>query len=108
MLALQNHPPVIENHRDMLRMIAEVESPALKACLDAPRWKVDASKRVVTLDVEATVPPAVRAELAQMGHAIEAGNDTYMDFGAGQFIYKLDGDYLAASDPRRDGQAVGY
>jgi sugar phosphate isomerase/epimerase len=35
-LALQNHPPVIADHRDMLRMIAEIDSPALKACFDAP------------------------------------------------------------------------
>lgn len=35
-LALQNHPPVIENHRDMLRMIAEVGSSSVKACFDAP------------------------------------------------------------------------
>jgi sugar phosphate isomerase/epimerase len=35
-LALQNHPPVIANHDDMLRMIGEVGSPALKACFDAP------------------------------------------------------------------------
>ena len=35
-LALQNHPPVIADYRDMLRMIAEVGSPALKACFDAP------------------------------------------------------------------------
>jgi len=35
-LALQNHPPVIANHQDMLRMIEEVGSPALKACFDAP------------------------------------------------------------------------
>ncbi len=35
-LALQNHPPVIDTHRDMIRMINEVGSPALKACLDAP------------------------------------------------------------------------
>lgn len=35
-LALQNHPPVIDTHQDMLRMIREVDSRALKACLDAP------------------------------------------------------------------------
>jgi sugar phosphate isomerase/epimerase len=35
-LALQNHPPVIASHHDMLRMIAEVSSPALRACFDAP------------------------------------------------------------------------
>jgi sugar phosphate isomerase/epimerase len=35
-LALQNHPPVTNTHEDMLRMIQEVDSRALKACLDAP------------------------------------------------------------------------
>jgi sugar phosphate isomerase/epimerase len=35
-LALQNHPPIVENGDDMLRMIREVDSPALKACFDAP------------------------------------------------------------------------
>lgn len=35
-LALQNHPPVIDTHQDVLRMIREVDSRALKACLDAP------------------------------------------------------------------------
>jgi sugar phosphate isomerase/epimerase len=35
-LALQNHPPVTNNPADMLRMIREVDSPHLKACLDAP------------------------------------------------------------------------
>ncbi len=36
MLALQNHPPVTNTPADMLRMIGEVGSPHLKACLDAP------------------------------------------------------------------------
>jgi hypothetical protein len=31
-----------------------------------------------------------------------------MDYGAGQFAYKIDGGYLAASDWRRDGEAVGF
>ena len=35
-LALQNHPPIIDTPADMLRMIREVGSPWLKACLDAP------------------------------------------------------------------------
>jgi sugar phosphate isomerase/epimerase len=35
-LALQNHPPVLNDHRDMLRMIAEIDHPSLKACFDAP------------------------------------------------------------------------
>lgn len=35
-LALQNHAPVTNSPVDMLRMIEEVGSPHLKACLDAP------------------------------------------------------------------------
>jgi len=35
-LALQNHRPIIDSYQDMLDFIHEVDSPALKACLDPP------------------------------------------------------------------------
>jgi sugar phosphate isomerase/epimerase len=35
-LALQNHAPVTNSPADVLRMIREIASPHLKACLDAP------------------------------------------------------------------------
>jgi sugar phosphate isomerase/epimerase len=35
-LALQNHKPVIKNYRDVLKMVSEVDSPALKVSLDVP------------------------------------------------------------------------
>jgi len=35
-LALQNHKPVINDWRDMIKMVKEVDSPNLKVCLDAP------------------------------------------------------------------------
>jgi sugar phosphate isomerase/epimerase len=35
-LALQNHKPLIKDHHDVLRMVKEVNSPALKVSLDAP------------------------------------------------------------------------
>ena len=38
-LALQNHEPIIDRYRHMLELIREVDSPALKACLDAPLLK---------------------------------------------------------------------
>jgi sugar phosphate isomerase/epimerase len=38
-LALQNHKPVINDHKDMLRMVKEVGSPHLKVSLDA--WIMD-------------------------------------------------------------------
>jgi gamma-glutamyltranspeptidase/glutathione hydrolase len=50
--------------------------------------------------------------LNDLGHELELINDSYQDFGAGQFIWRM-GDpqvqgYIAASDPRRAGQAVGF
>ncbi|MCZ6680088.1 MAG: sugar phosphate isomerase/epimerase [Candidatus Poribacteria bacterium] len=38
-LALQNHEPIITHYQHMLDFIAEVNSPALKACLDSPLMK---------------------------------------------------------------------
>ena len=38
-LALQNHPPLIRDHHDLLRMVKEVNSPNLQLCLDAPLMK---------------------------------------------------------------------
>jgi gamma-glutamyltranspeptidase/glutathione hydrolase len=50
--------------------------------------------------------------LRDLGHRVEPFADSYQDYGAGQFIWRL-GDpavqgYAAASDPRRDGQAAGW
>jgi gamma-glutamyltranspeptidase/glutathione hydrolase len=56
--------------------------------------------------------PALREGLKALGHRFEPAADTYLDFGSGQFIARLSDDledgYVAASDSRRDGQAVGY
>ena len=76
-----------------------------QAVLDAPRWKLATTGAV---DLEANASPELRAKLGAMGHVIAAQPDSYMDFGAGQFIVKSDDGYVAASDPRRDGQAAGF
>jgi len=44
-LALQNHTPIITNYRQMLDFIDEVDSPALKACLDPPLMEVHTEER---------------------------------------------------------------
>ncbi len=76
-----------------------------QAALDAPRWKVNGG---LAIDLEASAPAELRAGLAALGHRLEATPDSYMDFGAGQFIVRIDGGYAAASDHRRDGQAAGF
>jgi len=91
----------------MLRMIDHRQNP--QAACDAPRWKVS---RGLSVDVEATMQPEAVAQLRALGHQLEAIADPYMDFGAGQFIWRLSADiddgYVAASDSRRDGCAVGF
>jgi sugar phosphate isomerase/epimerase len=52
-LALANHPPVIKNYRDVLRMVREVDSPNLKVSLEAPLMHVadEASIRKAAFEV---------------------------------------------------------
>ena len=83
------------------------QSPQV-AC-DAPRWRFNAG---LEINVEAAMDKGLVQALAERGHRMEVINDSYQDFGAGQFIWragdpKVEG-YVAASDARRDGQAVGF
>ncbi len=80
-----------------------------QAACDAPRWKWNQG---LEIELEPAIDPASRQELARRGHRIVASDDSYMDFGSGQFVWRL-GDpmregYVAASDSRRDGQACGF
>jgi gamma-glutamyltranspeptidase/glutathione hydrolase len=87
----------------MVRLLIYGMNP--QAALDAPRWKLEDGQ---TVDLEASASPELRAGLIALGHDFGAVVDSYMDFGAGQMIVKTDGGYIAASDPRRDGQAAGF
>jgi len=88
----------------VIRMLDYQQNP--QAACDAPRWKVN---RDFTLDLESTMPDSVVQGLLARGHKLHSVNDSYMDFGAGQFIWRLSDDgYVAASDARRDGHAVGF
>ncbi|MDP2064700.1 MAG: gamma-glutamyltransferase family protein [Burkholderiaceae bacterium] len=91
----------------LVRMLDYGQNP--QAACDAPRWRFNEG---LEINVESGMPAATVAALAARGHRMEVINDSYQDFGAGQFIWragnpKVEG-YVAASDPRRDGQAVGF
>jgi len=91
----------------LVRMLVHRQNPQ-SAC-DAPRWKVATG---LAVDFESTMAPALVEGLKARGHRFEATDDSYMDYGSGQFIWRLSDDlddgYVAASDSRRDGQAAGF
>jgi gamma-glutamyltranspeptidase/glutathione hydrolase len=93
-----------QGHTQIMVRLADYRQNPQAAC-DGPRWKI---ARGFGVCFEDAVPEATKAELAARGHRITDIGTGYMDFGAGQFTYCLDDGYLAASDPRRDGQAVGF
>src|SRR5690606_37437668 len=74
-----------------------------QAALDAPRWYWHAGKQV---HVEPAYGEPVLAGLRERGHEVVAGGAF---FGYGQAIWRLpDGGYVAGSEPRADGCAIGY
>lgn len=91
----------------LVRLLVHRQQP--QAACDAPRWKVASG---LSVDFEATMAASLVAGLTGLGHRSEVTTDAYMDYGSGQFIWKLSSDlsdgYIAASDSRRDGQASGY
>ncbi len=92
-----------QGHAQVMVRIADYEQSPQAAC-DGPRYRVVQGMDVC---VEDGFAPAVLEELQRRGHHIVPMGDENQ-FGCGQLIWKLDGGYYAASDPRRDGQAVGY
>lgn len=71
---------------------------------DAPRWYVSEDFRIA---LEPGFPDIVIEDLKRRGHRFMEDTNTYL-FGGGQLIYRMEEGYCAASDPRKDGQAVGY
>ncbi len=91
----------------LVRMLDHGQNP--QAACDAPRWRFNQG---LEINVEAGMAAATKQGLADLGHRFEPIADSYMDYGAGQFIWRM-GDpavegYVGASDARRDGQAAAY
>ncbi|MAY75689.1 MAG: gamma-glutamyltransferase [Phycisphaerae bacterium] len=94
-----------QGHAQVVARMADFDQNP-QAALDAPRWQVHDG---MELSMEPGYDDAVYQRLRDMGHDLRMDEAFSSSFGRGQCIYKLENDaYLAASDPRADGQAVGF
>ncbi|CAB3851755.1 Glutathione hydrolase-like YwrD proenzyme [Achromobacter insuavis] len=94
-----------QGHLQMVtRLAAFGQNP--QAMSDAPRFRVEKGPVV---NVEAHLPADVVDALRQRGHNVAVAPADSLEFGSAQLICRLpQGGYVAASDSRRDGQAVGF
>src|SRR3954470_5126474 len=97
-----------QGHAQVLVRIADYGQSPQAAC-DGPRFRF-VQGMDVSVEEGAFSAPTLE-ELQRRGHRIVTVDD-YNQFGSAQLIWKLDGGeagaYFVASDPRRDGQAVGF
>jgi len=123
-LALQNHAPVTNSPADVLRMIHQVDSPHLKACIDAP---LAAQQGVTSMQAAARETGALQI-LSHFGGEYDRGADKaargfvrnpdmtltpenyYEDFALGMQEIGYDGYIgyeLCHPLPKIDGETVG-
>ncbi len=101
-LGVMGGPMQPQGHAQMMIRIFEYgQNP--QSAIDAPRWRVKDGLNVI---VESGFDEQTLEGLKKQGHKLVKSH--YVEFGGAQIIYKLDDGYLAASDPRKDGQAVGF
>jgi gamma-glutamyltranspeptidase/glutathione hydrolase len=58
--------------------------------------------------IEEAMPGAAVESLRGLGHRIVSADRFSTDFGRSQIILKTEGGYIAGSEWRTDGQAVGF
>jgi gamma-glutamyltranspeptidase/glutathione hydrolase len=75
-----------------------------QAALDAPRWRIDQGRRV---HLEPGFSAATLDGLRDRGHEILNAQERSVAFGGGQVVQRVETDYVAGSDARRDGLAMG-
>jgi gamma-glutamyltranspeptidase / glutathione hydrolase len=75
----------------------------IQQAIDAARFRHTVGMNVA---LEGPITDSVRAALTSMGHVVSEGTGSMM--GGSQAIIRLTQGYAAGSDPRKDGEAVGY
>ncbi|MBW4963484.1 gamma-glutamyltransferase family protein [Sulfitobacter sp. CW3] len=98
-------PMQAQGHVQMVtRMMVHGQSP--QAASDAPRWRFVSGVEVA---VESTMPDETVAALENIGHKItREAPDNAFGFGGAQLIARQGDGYVAGSDHRKDGCAVGF
>jgi len=91
-----------QGHVQVVGRIVDHDQNPQAAC-DGPRFRWAQGLEVCC---ENGFPASTLDELQRRGHQLITTDD-YNQFGSCQAIWRLDGGYLAVSDPRRDGQAAG-
>jgi gamma-glutamyltranspeptidase/glutathione hydrolase len=76
---------------------------SLQAALDRSRWRYCEDGR---LAVESRIDPEVLTHLARRGHDVTV--EPPAGFGGGQFARYAEGVLSGATEPRKDGVAIGY
>ncbi|MGA1136133.1 MAG: gamma-glutamyltransferase, partial [bacterium] len=86
----------------MLRMFTYGQNP--QAAADGPRWQVLEGRNVA---IEEDFPADVLIQLEARGHQLHR-KPRQPFFGGAQLIYRMKDGYCGASEPRKEGQAVGF
>jgi len=92
----QGHVQVLARIRD------HAQNP--QAALDAPRFRWSSERSIA---LEPGWANSVYADLEELGHDVTRAEQRDVSFGRGQVIHALQDGWLAGSDQRADGQAVG-
>lgn len=78
------------------------DGQSLQQALDAPRWRYQADG---TLSVEPRMDPVLQTGLVRRGHEVRVRGP--VAFGGAQVVRRTDGVLSAATEPRKDGVAIG-
>ena len=98
-------PMQAQGHVQMtLRLVDHGQNP--QAASDAPRWRAGEGR---ALALEDRTPASTVRALAELGHDVSlTPPEQAFGFGGAQLLWRDGEHYVAGSDHRKDGQAVGY
>lgn len=91
-----------QGHLQVLSSLIDDELP-LQAALDRPRWRY---REDGALAVEARMDEAILSKLVRKGHDVRVQSP--VDFGGAQIARNREDVLSGATDPRKDGTAIGY